>query len=156
MKSHIWKPLYVVIGIVVAFLVVRSLYVPSDFGTGERGFRYSYHRKSNEDEWKAMKIKFKTSEYCKDCHSENYAGHMKSRHAVVECENCHGLAIEHPDNPPKLAIDKSRNLCLRCHSKLPYPTSGRALIRGIDPEKHNPDIECVMCHNPHKPGEGLK
>jgi predicted CXXCH cytochrome family protein len=82
---------------------------------------------------------------------------MTTPHAIIPCEDCHGPATDHPSDPPKLAIDKSRGLCLRCHSSLPYPTSGRSQIRGIDPDTHNPDVECVMCHNPHKPSlEGLK
>jgi len=157
MKSHVMRPLYVVIGIVAAILVVREFVVPEDFGIYERGYMYSWHRKSNEDEWKAFKVKYRSSEYCKDCHSDKYASIMQTPHAIIQCENCHGPAIDHPENPKKLSIDKSRELCLRCHSSLPYPTSNRANIRGIDPDRHNPGIECVMCHNPHKPSlEGLK
>jgi hypothetical protein len=82
---------------------------------------------------------------------------MQTPHAIIQCENCHGPAREHPSNPPKLEINKTREQCLRCHFPLPYPTSGRANIRGIDPEKHNPGVECSMCHNPHKPKvEGMK
>ena len=58
--------------------------------------------------------------------------------------------MDHPKNPKKLQIDRSRGLCLRCHAYLPYPTSGRAKIKGIDPDKHNANIECVQCHDPHK------
>ncbi len=79
---------------------------------------------------------------------------MASSHAIINCENCHGPAFEHPSNPSKLIIDRKREQCLRCHYYLPYPTSGRGNIKGIDPEKHNPGIECVMCHNPHKPDMG--
>ena len=43
-------------------------------------------------------------------------------------------------------------MCLRCHARLPYKGSGRMLIRTIVDEEHNPGMECVMCHNPHKPG----
>lgn len=156
MKSHYWRPLCALIALVAAFLVAQSLYVPADFGTGERGFKYSYHRKGNEGEWKAFTVKYKTSEYCKDCHADNHATLMNSSHAVISCENCHGPALEHPADPPKLAKEKSREFCLRCHFKLPYPTSGRANVRGIDPEQHNPGVECSMCHNPHKPGEGIR
>lgn len=156
MKNHVWRPLFAVIGLVVVFLIARYVYVPKDFGTGERGYRYSFHRKSNEAEWKSFTVKYKTAEYCKDCHPDNYANIMKSRHAVVNCENCHGPAREHPSDPPKLGKERSREHCLRCHFYLPYPTSGRANIRGVDPEKHNPGIDCPTCHNPHKPGEGLR
>ena len=95
-------------------------------------------------------------EYCKGCHEDKVTSLQSSPHTIIPCEDCHGPAMDHPDNPPKLTIDKSREMCLRCHAFLPYPTSGRAVINGIDPEKHNPGVECVSCHNPHNPMEGLK
>ena len=157
MKSHVWRPLYVVIGIVLIVLIARSIYVPADFGVQERGYMYGWHRKGDEDFWKSFTVKFRSSEYCRDCHGENYASIMQSPHAVIICENCHGPAGNHPSEPPKLTINKGREQCLRCHFPLPYPTSQRATIRGIDPERHNPGVECSACHNPHKPGlEGLR
>jgi hypothetical protein len=39
---------------------------------------------------------------------------------------------------------------LRCHTHLPYPTSKRAEIRGLDPDRHNPSLECAGCHDPHR------
>jgi len=131
--------------------------VPKDFGIGERGYMYGWHRKSSEEDWKAFKVKYQSKEYCKDCHEDKYSSINQTPHAIIECENCHGPAIDHPSDPPKLTINKSREQCLRCHYPLPYPTSGRANIRGVEPDKHNPGIECVMCHNPHKPSlEGMK
>jgi ribosomal protein S27E len=156
MKSHVLRPLIVVVGMVILILLARLVVVPKDFGAHERGYMYGWHNKANEQFWKDFKVKYQGAEYCKDCHDKNYASIKKSPHRNIECENCHGPAVDHPDNPPKLAIDKSRAQCLRCHYPLPYPTSGRAQIRGIDPDKHNPDVECSMCHNPHKPNlEGL-
>lgn len=141
----------------MCILIVRQFIVPQDFGIGERGYMYGLHRKSNEEDWKAVTVKYRSADYCKDCHSDNYTSIMRTPHAIIQCENCHGPALDHPSAPQKLHIDRSRAQCLRCHYPLPYPTSGRANIRGIDPEKHNPDIECVMCHNPHKPNlEGLR
>jgi hypothetical protein len=35
--------------------------------------------------------------------------------------------------------------------QLPYPTSARRLIRGIDPDLHHPGLACSDCHNPHQP-----
>jgi hypothetical protein len=34
---------------------------------------------------------------------------------------------------------------------LPYPTSQRSELPGIDPQDHNPGENCVDCHNPHNP-----
>ncbi len=151
MKSHVLRPLWVVIVVIGLILLARQFIVPPDFGVYERGFMYGYHRKSNETEWENFKVKFRTKSYCKDCHPDKYESNMSSKHRIIQCENCHGPAIDHPENPPKLAIDKNRSLCIRCHAYLPYPTSQRAKIKGINPEEHNPDMECVMCHNPHKP-----
>ena len=157
MKSHVWRPLFVALAVVVLILIVRQFLVPKDFGIHERGYMYGWYRKSNEEDWKKITVKYKSEEYCKDCHSDKYQSIMQTPHAIIQCENCHGPALDHPSDPPKLKIDKSRELCLRCHYPRAYPTSGRANIRGIDPEKHNPGIECSMCHNPHKPTlEGMK
>jgi hypothetical protein len=173
MKNHVLRPLFVFIIIVVLVLVARYLYVPKDFGVQERGYMYGWHRLSNEEEWKdkIIKVKYQGKEYCKDCHADKYESINKSPHRIIMCENCHGPAhdtVSHgPQNDtvsehyseqrPKLPIDRTRALCLRCHYPLPYPTSGRAAIRGIDPDKHNPDVECAMCHNPHHPNlEGMR
>jgi hypothetical protein len=164
MRSHVWRPLYVVIALVIFILLVRAIYVPKDFGTGERGYMYGFHRKSNEDDWKAFKVKYKfDNEYCELCHTDKYQSISNTPHAIINCENCHGPALDHPEDPPKLTINKTKEQCLRCHYPLAYPTSGRSKIRGIDPEQHNPGVDCVMCHNPHKPTlesrtslEGLK
>ena len=157
MKSHVLRPLWVVLGLVAIVLIARTFYVPASFGVHERGYMYGWYRADNAEDWKKVTVKYQGSDYCKTCHSDKHESISMTPHAIIQCENCHGPAKEHPADPPKLAIDKSRGLCLRCHASLPYPTSGRANIRGIDPDRHNSDIECVTCHDPHKPAlEGLE
>lgn len=151
MGSHVLRPLYVVVVLLAIALVARAMVVPADFGIGERGYMYGWHRQNNEAEWKAVKVKFRPRDYCKDCHSDKMALISKSPHTIINCQNCHGPARDHPLDPPKLDIDRRRELCLRCHSSLPYPTSGRTVIRGFDPAAHNPGMPCVSCHNPHSP-----
>lgn len=145
------RPLWVVLAVVGLVFAVRPMIVPSDFGVGERGFMYSYYRKSNEDEWKAYKVKYQTKEYCGECHVDMYESNMASKHKIIECENCHGPALDHPEEPEKLVIDRRRELCLRCHAYLPYPTSNRANIKGIMPSEHNEGMLCADCHDPHEP-----
>lgn len=154
MGNHALRPLLVIACLTGAVLVARTLIVPRDFGIGANGYIYGWHRKGNEAEWKAFPPKYKTSEYCKDCHADNYASIHQSPHAVIGCQNCHGPARDHPTQPPKLEINRDRSLCLRCHYALPYAASGRAHIPGIDPAVHNPGTACVTCHNPHKPNLG--
>lgn len=139
------------LAVIALALAARPLVVPSDFGVGERGFMYGFHRLSSEDEWKAFKVKYQTKEYCSECHEDHYKSNMASKHRVIQCENCHGPAIDHPENPEKLEINRDRLLCLRCHAYLPYPTSFRAKMKGIMDEEHNPDEPCAECHNPHEP-----
>jgi len=158
MKNHVFRPLFVVIGIIVLVLAARTFYVPKDFGVWERGYMYGWHRKGNEADWKAFKVKYKTSAYCKDCHKREYDAIKASVHANIMCENCHGPALNHPDDPPTLTIDTNRSLCARCHARLTYKASGRMNIRSIDIDSHHPEAECVLCHWPHNPklgGKGL-
>lgn len=147
---HVLRPLYVVLILVAIIFIARIFLVPDDFGINERGYMYGWYRKANVDEWKAFTPKYSGTESCKSCHSPQEQKTMASGHKIVTCENCHGPALDHPSNPSKLGLDKSRGLCLRCHASLPYPASQRADIRGIDSERHNPGLNCVLCHNPHE------
>lgn len=157
MKSHVWRPLFVAVGLVALILLARLVLVPKDFGVGERGYMYGWHRGGNEAEWKAVAVKYRTRAYCRECHGEKVESIGRSPHGVIACENCHGPALGHPKDPPTLTIDRSRALCIRCHAKLVTPSSGRGRIRGIDPETHNPEAECSLCHDPHHPNlEELK
>ena len=151
MKNHVWRPMYVVIGVVIVILLFRAFYVPSDFGTNERGYTFGFHRLGNEQEWKDFPAKFKGSEYCNECHEDMYSSVANAGHATIQCENCHGAAFDHPDDPEKLAIDVSRDLCVRCHALLIMPSSGRNEIPGIDPTVHNKEYACSECHDPHNP-----
>ena len=152
---HVFRPLYIVLLLVGLIFVARTMVVPKDFGVHESGYMYGWYRKSNEGEWKDFKPKYLGKEYCIDCHAEQEQQISSARHNTIECENCHGPGGEHPSDPPKLNLDRTRDLCLRCHTFLAYPTSKRSEIKGIDPDQHNPGGECAGCHEPHiasKPG----
>jgi len=151
MNNHVLRPLFVVIGAVALLLIARKIVVPSDFGVNGKNFTYGFHRKGSINDWKAFKVKYRGKEYCNECHEDKVSENLSSHHKVLECENCHGPAVDHPDDPPKLSVDRSRLVCLRCHAYLPYPQSNRATMPHVDPEAHNPGEECIACHNPHKP-----
>ena len=157
MKSHILRPIYILIVVVIAGLVARSFFVPADFKAVDGDYKYQWHRVGSEDFWKNFTVKYKGTTYCADCHTDKFDLIKVSKHAMIQCENCHGAALDHPENPEKLVVDKSRELCLRCHAKLPYrPVTYTALPKGNiafkmqDPDEHNPEYQCVECHDVHK------
>ena len=123
-----------VVIIVVVLLVVRAIYVPGDFGI-HGGFTYNFYRQANVSEWQSVSVKYQGREYCGTCHQGNYDLIMASPHSVIQCENCHGPGIGHPDTVKKLTPGNSRQLCWRCHIYLPYPGSGRAVVPGIEPQR---------------------
>ncbi|HMK43921.1 MAG TPA: cytochrome c3 family protein [Dissulfurispiraceae bacterium] len=153
--------------IVAAFVIVtilavagvvgaRMILVPS-FTAANDDYRYQWHRVANEEEWKTVAVKHQGNSYCKGCHADQHKNVAASAHAKVECENCHGPAFNHPDKPEKLVVDKSRELCLRCHASLPYRTpkyneipKGPMNLKMVDTEAHNTGMECVTCHDAHK------
>ncbi|MDH5299552.1 MAG: cytochrome c3 family protein [Desulfobulbaceae bacterium] len=151
MKNHVLRPLWVAIGLVALVLLVRHFMVPADFGVHGRNFTYGFHRLGSIDDWKAFPVKYRGKELCGECHEDKAGENQSGKHRIIQCENCHGPALGHPENPEKLPIDRSRELCLRCHAALPYPTSKRGELPVIDPAEHNPGAACSECHNPHNP-----
>lgn len=147
---HYLRPFTVVLALAVLILTARFFVVPRDFGVGERGYMYGWHRSGNVREWKDIPVKYKGRHFCKDCHDVQTGELAAAAHGAIECENCHGPALGHPEDPPKLVVDRERPLCLRCHAYLPYPTSDRVKLKSIDPALHNPGLACVTCHNPHR------
>ena len=151
LKNHLLRPLMVVILIVIILVVVRELVVPGDFGVHDTGFTYGWYRQGNIEDWKQVTVKYQGKDYCSTCHKDKVDQIADTPHAIIQCENCHGPAVDHPSTVPKLVVDTSREQCLRCHATLPYAASGRTVIKGIDPDNHNPGIACANCHNPHQP-----
>jgi predicted CXXCH cytochrome family protein len=148
----------VVISIVgVAGLIGARMIIAPSFTAVNNDYRYQWHRVANEQEWKDFKVKYQGNAYCKDCHSDQAGKVAASVHAKVQCENCHGPAVEHPDKLPKLVVDKGRNSCLRCHASLPYRPvvyaelpKGTIQLKMINPDEHNSEVQCADCHDPHK------
>lgn len=151
MKNHVLRPLWVALALVAVVLVARQFMVPEDFGVHGESFTYNFYRLGNVDEWKAFPVKYQGRERCARCHEENAEEMAGSRHARMQCENCHGPGAGHPKEVRQLPIDGSRDLCLRCHQKLEYPSSLRAELPGINGERHGKNRECRKCHNPHHP-----
>ena len=153
MKWHVLRPAGVAIGLIATIFIAREFLVPDDFGVHGQNFTYGYHRLSNIQEWKDFPVKYQGRENCEECHEENLTALNSSSHQNVECENCHGPAVDHPDPIEFLPLDTSRALCLRCHAFLEYPNSDRGELVSIVDRTHRRRDECVECHNPHDPKE---
>ena len=151
MRNHVFRPLFAALALVALILTARQIMVPSDFGVQGDSFTYNFHRASSVTEWKNFPVSYKGSQYCAECHDENTESIARSKHSIIQCENCHGPAMNHPDDPEALTIDKSRDLCQRCHAELPYPGSHRKDIPSMSPDEDDPEKTCVDCHNPHNP-----
>jgi predicted CXXCH cytochrome family protein len=147
---HVLRPAYVVLAVVAIILIARTFWIADDFGIHEQGYMYGWYRQSNVEEWKKVSVKYLGRESCAGCHAGQSQKVAGAKHKAIECENCHGPALSHPDDPRKLVLDRSRQLCLRCHARLLYPTSQRSEIKGINPDQHNPGLQCAMCHEPHE------
>jgi DnaJ-class molecular chaperone len=153
MKWHVLRPLWLAVGLLAVILVAREFLVPDDFGVHGPSFTYNFYRLSNVDEWKNFPVKYQGRESCVECHEENVTALNASPHAPIECENCHGPAIGHPDDIEYLPIERAREHCLRCHGSLDYPHSARADLPNVSGAKHKRRRECVKCHYPHDPRE---
>lgn len=151
MKSHVLRPLWVAIAVVAAVLVARYFMVPDDFGVHGDSFTYHFYRAANVQEWKEFPVKYQGRERCARCHRDIAEEVSGFKHASMQCENCHGAGVGHPREVKKLTIDGSRDLCLRCHQALAYPSSLRSELPGIEGDQHRTRSECRRCHNPHHP-----
>ena len=154
MKRHVFHPLWVAIGLVGLILVARTFLVPSDFGVHGDSFTYNFYRQGNVQEWKEFPVKYQGKDACVECHEDKVRTNRRGPHKRVECENCHGPAVGHPDEIERLPLNKERAMCLRCHADLDYPESAaRSNLPAIVDKRHKRNRECVGCHNPHDPRE---
>ncbi|MBF0457036.1 MAG: cytochrome C [Nitrospirae bacterium] len=171
--SHAWRPLFVVLAVMISIIVFRVIFVPSDFVAKNGDYKFQWHRLSSEEVWKNFPVKHKGRDFCQQCHSELVNKIKDSGHQHVQCENCHAMFEPGKKSHPidlkddfgyllEIGIERSRELCKRCHAELPYRPQTYVITKGttaetvkfkmIDPTKHNPGIECVMCHDVHSAG----
>lgn len=168
--SHAWRPVAVLIGVIIFILVARMFLVPKDFKAVDGDYKYQYHRVSSEKFWRDLPDKHKGRQFCAQCHQDKIELVADSGHMNVQCENCHAMfdltKKGHPINLKEdfgyqldIGIDRSRELCKRCHAKILYRpavytqfSKGPIPFKTVDPKEHNPGIDCVTCHDVHRTG----
>ena len=182
--NHAWRPVILIGAAALFMLTARMFLVPSDFKAKNGDYKYQWHRLSGEEFWHNFPIKHRGREFCSQCHAELAEKVKGSGHKNVQCESCHAQFNPekkgHPINLKEdfgylldIGIDRSRDLCKRCHTKLPYrpavytlpigpdqhkpdenkPEQAKTIqFKMIDPTTHNAGVECVTCHDVHKTG----
>jgi len=146
MQPHLKKAAILLAVVIIGFIGVRFVVVPSSFG------QYGWYRGDSVNEIMNSPVGYAGSASCgeENCHKTLYSIWSESRHKTVNCETCHGPSQKHVSNVrimPEPAND-SREYCGLCHFKrVARPTS----FPQIDPDTHGENLKCAYCHNPHKP-----
>lgn len=154
-SKHIFRVAILVILVLVAFHIVRTLFTPGSFG------RYGRYRADNVVEQMERPVRHGESASCSQCHDEKMAQLREGSHSTVQCESCHAPLPTHIKDNEKIAPmpqNRSFAFCLRCHERLEARPSG---FPQIDVQEHlqkasmemSPDV-CVSCHDPHSPEIG--
>ncbi|MBI4411125.1 MAG: hypothetical protein HY541_01415 [Deltaproteobacteria bacterium] len=155
--KHYFRAVFLIIGALFAFFIVRAFLLPGSFG------EFGYYRGDNVAEQMAKPVRFAAREACADCHGDIWKTHQSGSHAPVQCQNCHDALAVHFDVEKgefigKMPIQRTSKLCLRCHDDLPSRPDGFPKIDLEDhlkdiPDAHKPEV-CFQCHQPHSPKIG--
>lgn len=161
-RTHIYRLLVLLVLVVVGFVAVRGLAIPSSWDSE------NFFRRDSLDELKLQPMKIGGNESCggASCHDQQKVAEHKTQLATVgrgshkglACENCHGPLSDHVSDDKKVAsavIDRDNKLCLGCHNQL---ISRPKKFAQFDTENEGHwyfDVEitnpCRDCHNPHNP-----
>ena len=130
--------------LIAAFLIVRSLLVPADFG------KYGHFRATAVDEIISQDMHYSGSEACGECHEDIKENKTKGYHRNISCEVCHGPGYAHTQDPSEVVLEapRERGYCPLCHEYLPSRPTGFPQIVSAS---HNPMKPCINCHEPHDP-----
>lgn len=145
MPVQIKRLLLVFSVLVVLSIALKYFLTPESFG------EYGHYRGKALEEIASKDPKFMQKEDCAMCH-DSIAGLKSSGvHDPLQCEVCHGPGFMHEEDDElnKMDINKSSDLCMRCHTI--NAASRKKVIKQIDAVEHAEGEECITCHNPHQP-----
>ena len=129
---------------IVAFLLLRWMMVPADFG------QLGHYRTGALADNMARPLKFAGQAACVECHTDIAEVRAKGRHAHVACESCHGALAAHAENPDGVIPKRPdpRKTCIICHTaSISKPKSFPQVV----PAEHAPEGSCAACHAVHNP-----
>ncbi len=150
---HAYRLFGIVGALLLATLAARSYAVPASFG------QFGHYRgTAPKDAQKVRAPQHQGRKSCVKCHELQAEDHAKDAHHTVECENCHGPAPEHVlVDATKKNIEKrvTKEWCLVCHRKLNARPGAFPQVSWRDHYKFvgvkDESIECIKCHDPHRP-----
>ena len=130
----------------VAFFVLRALFVPEGFGV------YGHYRAGAIEENRVRPVAFAGRAACVECHSDVPDAMKGGRHEAVRCEACHGPLAGHAGDPAekKAARPDSKVLCARCHDA---NVARPARFPQVEVADHAGGEACTTCHAAHRPDQ---
>lgn len=149
--KHLRRAVVLLIAILIIVFVAPRV-VPTQALPEDLGF-YKNTADANAQEWASKPLQYADPNRCGECHSDNHATWVASKHATVSCENCHGPGEEHVEKLTPLTVNNSIETCTVCHARL---QARPASFPQIDVATHAGQAKCVTCHNPHSPEFGGK
>jgi len=149
-SRHVFRVALVLVVAITAFVLGRSLLVPKSYGD------YGAYRAANVlEQAQVREPRHGGADACSSCHAKQAEERKGGGHKAVSCEVCHGPASLHLQSgkvTAKMAVDRSYQLCARCHRKV----DGRPeKFPQVVLDQHVPTAleagVCLTCHNPHSP-----
>lgn len=150
MPVHIVRLLLLLGGFLILALLARNYVLdPSYYQFGD------YRGDAVVELANELPPSFRGAAYCQACHAERHAEWTAGAHRNVKCEVCHGAAGEHPVSGPLPKPENTIKLCTVCHEAMPgRPAAQPQVVVMEHPVKHDGDLQCLTCHNPHSPKIG--
>jgi uncharacterized CHY-type Zn-finger protein len=129
---------------VIAFLVVRRMVIPPEFG------KYGHFRPASLDDIRARPVTFAGHEMCEACHADQAEEKHKGKHTNVACEACHGPLAKHAEDPASMVpkLPDTAVLCAKCHEANQGKPKWYPQVVTAD---HSNGLACNTCHKPHNP-----
>ncbi|MEK7274898.1 MAG: cytochrome c [Candidatus Desantisbacteria bacterium] len=158
--KHLTRGMGLALLVIIIFTIVRTIVVPDSFG------KYGYYRAEAVSDEMSIHPLYQGAEACKKCHEPRHKEWSSGKHGGVNCEDCHGAAMDHVTKTcsatdtvaakKTITVNQTKELCLQCHLQLSgRPDKSAAIPQPqINIEKHlkgKKETQCFKCHNPHHP-----
>lgn len=141
--EHLVRLAAVMLIVLAAFVILRTLIVPKSFG------EYGHFRGAAIAEIAAKPIVHAGHQTCEGCHSDIADKKKTGKHVVVACEACHGALANHADDPSiQPAKLDTAVLCARCHEE---NSAKPKWFPQVVTAEHSGGLACDTCHQPHTP-----